>query len=134
MEEATVTGFVGVYHADGGPIGELKYVVGHMLGIAHCALCDITHTWRRKPAWDAMVSRLGVPFELRHLNELDDDIRDALEPHGTPAVLMRTDAGLELVLGPADLEPLGGEVAAFECALAERVPSLASASRASACD
>ncbi len=128
----TVTGFVGVYHADGGPIGELKYVVGHMLGTAHCALCDITHTWRRKPEWDAMVARLGVPFELRHLNELDDDIRIALEPHGTPAVLMRTDRGLELALGPADLEPLGGEVAAFERALVERVPALARA--ASACD
>ena len=33
----------GVYHADGGIIGELAYVWGKIRGTAHCALCDITH-------------------------------------------------------------------------------------------
>ena len=53
---------VGVYHADGGPIGEARYVIGKLLGTAHCALCDITHSpVRRKREWDRMVAELGLP-------------------------------------------------------------------------
>ena len=33
---------MGVYDADGGLLGELAYLTGRILGIAHCALCDIT--------------------------------------------------------------------------------------------
>ena len=29
---ATVTELIGVYHADGGPVGEAKYVLGKILG------------------------------------------------------------------------------------------------------
>ena len=52
---------VGVYDADGGIRGEVSYVVGHLLHRRECALCDITHTWRRKPAWDAMVGTPRCP-------------------------------------------------------------------------
>ena len=38
-----LVGLVAVYHADGGVRGELSYVLGRLLGTAHCALCDITH-------------------------------------------------------------------------------------------
>ena len=42
---------VKAYHADGGPIGEVRYIIGKLLGTAHCALCDITHSpFRRKAA------------------------------------------------------------------------------------
>lgn len=34
---------MGVYDADGGLLGELAYLTGRILGIAHCALCEITH-------------------------------------------------------------------------------------------
>ena len=75
---ATVVGLVGVYHADGGPIGEAKYVLGKLLGTAHCALCDITHSpVRRKPAWDRMVAGLGVDVELLHLNEMSPEVAAA---------------------------------------------------------
>lgn len=116
---ASVQGLVGVYHADGGPMGEAKYVVGKLLGTAHCALCDITHSpVRRKPAWDAMVSRLGVPFELVHLNELGADIAAATAQHGSPSVLARlSDGTVAPVLLAADLDRLGGSVDAFAEAL-----------------
>ena len=53
---------IGVYHADGGPIGEARYVLGRMLGTAHCGLCDITHSpVRRKPEWD----RIGIEHLAR---------------------------------------------------------------------
>ena len=57
-----VVELVGVYNADGGVAGEVRYVVGHLLGRAHCSLCDITHSpVRRKRAWDRMVGRTGCP-------------------------------------------------------------------------
>lgn len=116
---ATVVGLVGVYHADGGPIGEAKYVLGKLLGTAHCALCDITHSpVRRKPAWDRMVAGLGVDVELLHLNEMSPEVAAATGVHGSPLVLGRlSDGTVEPLLLPADLEALDGSVDAFAEAL-----------------
>lgn len=114
--DAEVAALIGVYHADGGPVGEVKYVIGKLLGTAHCALCDITHSpVRRKPAWDAMVGRLGVPVTLLHLNEMPSDVASLVAVHGSPLLLGRTrDGGLVVVLSPDRLEALGGSVDAFE--------------------
>jgi hypothetical protein len=112
-------GLVGVYHADGGPLGEAKYVLGKLMGTAHCALCDITHSpVRRKRAWEGMVASLGVPFELLHLNEMPPEIAAATARHGSPVVLARlSDGDVEAVLLPSELEVLGGSVEAFSAAL-----------------
>lgn len=119
-----IDSLVGVYHADGGPIGEAKYVVGKLLGTAHCALCDITHSpVRRKPAWDRMVAQLGIPFALVHLNEMDADVSAATARHGSPVVLARlSDGTVAPVLLPADLDRLGGSVEAFAAALQNALP------------
>ncbi|MBK6763976.1 MAG: hypothetical protein IPG68_12220 [Micrococcales bacterium] len=117
-----ITELIGVYHADGGLAGEAKYVIGKLLGTAHCALCDITHSpVRRRPAWDAMVVRLGVPFRLVHLNEMSDEVAGAVTRSGSPVVLQRTDAGLSVLLAPDELESLGGAVDAFEQAVRTRL-------------
>jgi len=110
---------IGVYHADGGPSGEVRYVLGKMLGTAHCGLCDITHsTIRRKPEWDRMVARLGVPFDLLHLNEMPTDVAAATAAHGSPVVLARVrDGSLHLALDAAALDANGGSVQAFAAAL-----------------
>ncbi|MCH9719512.1 MAG: hypothetical protein K0U60_06540 [Actinomycetia bacterium] len=115
-----VAELIGIYHADGGLVGEATYVIGHLLGRAHCALCDITHSpFRRKPAWDAMVQRLGVEFRLLHRNEVDSDVQKLLDDHETPLVLARTDSGsLEVLLEPQELE-LSGSVTDFEQRLRE---------------
>lgn len=115
----TVTELIGVYHADGGPIGEAKYIVGKLLGTAHCALCDITHSpIRRKPAWDAMVNALGVPFTLVHLNEMPADVAAAVATTGSPVVLARLAGdGLDVALTPAELDGLGGSIDTFLTAL-----------------
>jgi hypothetical protein len=116
---ATIDGLVGVYHADGGPMGEAKYVIGRILGTAHCALCDITHSpVRRKPEWDRMVAQLGIPFTLLHLNEMDPDIAAAAAQHGSPVVVARlSDGTVAPVLLPAELEGLHGSVGTFALAL-----------------
>jgi len=107
------TEYVGVYHADGGPVGEVRYIVGKFLGTAHCALCDITHTWRRRPEWDEMVARLGVPFRLLHLNELDDELRAAVAEAGSPVVFARVGGVLRVALDADQLETAGGSVERF---------------------
>jgi len=108
---------VGVYDADGGVTGELRYVVGHLLGRAECALCDITHgTVRRKPGWDAMVGGLGVPFTLVHRNERPPEIA-AATGDVLPCVVAVTDTAIVLLLDRDDLAACSGDVATFEAAL-----------------
>lgn len=104
---------VGVYHADGGLIGELRYVIGKARGNAHCALCDITHgTVRRKRAWDVACGGFDIPVRLVHLNERSPAETDACT-QGTPTVLARwRDGTITALLGPEDLE-LNGSVTAF---------------------
>ncbi|WP_137845889.1 hypothetical protein [Microbacterium sp. 2FI] len=128
MTDSAPTGFIGVYHADGGPIGELRYLVGHMLGTTRCGLCDVTHSWRRKPEWDAMVARLGIPFDLVHLNEMDAETAEAVRLSGSPVVFARTEAGLQPVLRADELDRLDGSVAAFERELCDKVPRIRSQS------
>lgn len=79
---------VGVYHAEGTVLGELKYAVGKLFGIAHCSLCDITHTAKgEKPGFASCrcaqcprtpphhrssspcSKALPLPFRTVHLND-----------------------------------------------------------------
>jgi hypothetical protein len=115
----TVTRLIGVYHADGGVLGELRYVAGKLLGTTHCSLCDITHAGlRRRRSWDALVADLGVDVSLLHLNELDTDQEAAVRRSGSPVVLAALDDGtLVEVLDPAELDRLDSSVELFDAAL-----------------
>ena len=107
MTDRMVTRLTGVYHADGGVRGELRYVFGKVLGTAHCALCDITHGHlRRKREWDAFVAGLPVPFDAVHLNERSAEVRAATEGL-SPCVVAHTGDGVEVVLAADDLGPRG---------------------------
>ena len=115
---------VGVYHADGTLLGELRYWVGARIGRAHCALCDITHgTFRAKPEWLEGRDGLGVPFETVHLDERSPDLASATDGR-TPCVVALTSAGWVELLGPDDLEGLHGEVAALFTAIRTRADEL----------
>ena len=119
MAERAIVELVGVYHADGGLVGELRYVVGKVLRTAHCALCDITHSpVRRKKEWDAMVARLGVPVTLLHLDEMPAEVAAAVAGGGTPVLLARlSDGGLVTLLDAAELDRLHGSVPQTEDAI-----------------
>jgi len=111
-----VTRLVGVSRANGGPLGEIVYSLGRLLGRAHCSLCDVTHSPRRRKAvWDQMTASLGVPFDLVHLNHLSADLR-ALVPSraAAPVVLAEVGGRLEVLLTPQDIEPCAGSVVTFE--------------------
>jgi hypothetical protein len=121
-DEASIDRLIGVYDADGGLLGEAAYVWGKLRGTRHCALCDITHSpLRRKPAWDALVARLGLPFELLHLNELPDGVRRVVTDAGAPVVLAAEGTELRVLLGAADLDALDGSVSGFEAAVRTRL-------------
>lgn len=104
---------VGIYNADGGIIGEVAYIVGHLIGTAECALCDITHSpIRRKPEWDQMVSELGVPFTLLHRNELDERTLQAVENITLPVIVgFHEDGEVREVLSVDELRACAGSVA-----------------------
>jgi hypothetical protein len=123
--DSVIVGYTGVYNADGGLIGEARYVIGHLLGTADCALCDITHSpVRRKPEWDRMVARLGTTVDLLHRNELDTRLSDAVRDVTLPVVLgHRADGTIAVVLSAAQLAEIGGSVDGFERALRSRHPS-----------
>jgi hypothetical protein len=111
--------YVGIYHADGTPLGEVRYLIGKIRGTAHCALCDITHGWvREKPEFRACRTSLGIPFRTLHLNELDDELR-IFTAGKTPCVVGRSDAGWEFILRPDELASCGSDVNTFAARLEE---------------
>ncbi len=117
----TFTRLVGVYRADGGLRGELRYLAGHYLHGQTCSLCDITHSpFRRKAAWDAGVAELGIPFDLLHLNELDPDLAAHVGDDAAMVVGERSNGRVTL-LDNDELTALDGDVAGFFAALRSRL-------------
>jgi hypothetical protein len=112
-QAAPVIRLVGVYHADGTLMGELRYWVGARLGSAHCSLCDITHgLFRAKPEWQRERGCLGLTFDTVHLDERDDMLREATGLV-TPCVTAETADGYMTLLGPDELEACHGSVDAM---------------------
>ncbi len=64
---------VGIYDADGGIVGELKYAYGKVRGRAHCALCDITHGYNPlgKTSWKQALAESAVKIKMIHRNHAD---------------------------------------------------------------
>lgn len=79
---------IGVYNADGGFVGEIKYVLGKITRKSHCALCDITHGFSitGKREWKEFVSSYPVVIETKHLNEIDNEIRKYID-NNVPCIL-----------------------------------------------
>lgn len=115
-----VVRYSGIYKADGGLVGEARYIVGHLLRLTECSLCDITHSpLRRKPQWDSFVANLGVPFPVLHRNELDEELTVAIRDRQLPIVLAhRADGSLEVALDADQLAELDGSIERFSHALA----------------
>jgi hypothetical protein len=117
---------LGVYDADGGLFGDVRYIVGHLLGTTECALCDITHApLRRKPEWDDMVAALDIPLEVVHRNQVPFWARAAAEAVPLPVVLARSADGHVIdLLGPTELDACRGSVSTFRDLLGEALDRL----------
>ena len=115
MSARPIERIIGIYDADGGLVGEARYVLGKLLGSAHCALCDVTHSpVRRKASWDRMVRQLGIPVTLLHRNEIPDSLAAITGSHGLPLVIGLAGSRGEVLLTAADLAGVAGSVEAFD--------------------
>ena len=103
----------GIYHADGGILGELSYVWGKIRGTAHCALCDITHKGvSMKKEWREMSDNLDFDIELLHLNEQFPEL-EKFTLGKTPCVVVSHGENLEIVVDADDLEECKKSVNSF---------------------
>ena len=109
----------GVYHANGGLLGELAYVVGKLRGTVHCGLCDITHgsSVRKRHEWRELETSLDAPIELVHLNEQTPALAEVTRGR-TPCVVAEGENGFDFLLGPDQLDSCAGSVECFEERLA----------------
>ena len=104
----------GVYHADGGIVGELRYVFGKLRGTAHCSLCDITHSYvSEKKSMKECRSSSPVPFHLVHLNEQSEGLQ-SITGGVTPCVVVETDDGFQVILQSDELEECEKKVELFQ--------------------
>ena len=118
MDQQKPIRLIGVYNADGGVVGELKYFFGHLIGVAKCELCDITHSpIRRKSSFDQLASELksqyGLDFALKHLNERSEaETKASLAKE--PCVLAEyPDGSLGMFLDRQELRVVDGDVGRF---------------------
>jgi hypothetical protein len=123
---ARVLALTGIYDADGTVLGEVRYVVMHLLGRAECVLCDITHgPLRRKAAFDDLRGRLGIPFETVHRDERSPEVAAASEGRlpCVVALVERADGttGHEVLLDADALRACAGDVARFEPVLRDAI-------------
>ncbi len=99
-----------VYDADGGLVGEARYVVGHLLGRTECALCDITHgPVRRKADFDALVDTLDIPVDVVHRNEQDPAVASVTAGH-LPCVAAQQDGEWSVLLDADAPQACDGDV------------------------
>ena len=110
---------IGIYKADGGIIGEVSYLVGHLLGTKECSLCDITHSPLKKKAEfkefeKRLQEELGIGFRLAHMNERTAaELAASLDQE--PCVLLENaDGSIEFFLDSDELKAASGRVAPFE--------------------
>jgi hypothetical protein len=117
---------IGIYNADGGLLGEATYVVGHLLGLVECSLCDITHSpFRRKPQWDSFVATLPCEFSLLHRNEVTPELEQWMEGRSLPLVVGESlDNEFVLVLDHEGLSSCAGSLESFSLRLNSALENL----------
>ena len=118
MDQQKPIRLIGVYNADGGVVGELKYFFGHLIGIAKCELCDITHSpIRRKASWGRLAGELkteyGLDFALKHLNERSEAETRASQAKEPCVLAEYPDGSLGMFLDRQELRVVEGNVDRF---------------------
>lgn len=110
---------IGVYKAYGGLLGELSYFFGHLVGIKHCSLCDITHSpIKKKAEFKAFEQRLlnerGIATRLVHMNERSEKELAASKGREPCVLLEYEDGSISMFLDYQELKASRGRVGSFE--------------------
>ena len=112
---------VGIYNADGGWKGELRYALGLMSGGEHCSLCDITHGWNPLGRRDWKRACSDAPFNLQviHRDRASHAQRSAA---GTlPAVLAGANDVWRVVVGAGELDRWNGDAEGLIALIESRI-------------
>ena len=117
----TIESIWGVYHADGGLLGELRYVMGVAFRGEHCSLCDITHSvaWE-KGEMKKWRKTSEIPFHLVHLNERPEEVTIATEGK-TPCVVGKSNSGFVMLATDEELTSFNGSVDLLKRHLEEKL-------------
>ncbi len=114
---------IGIYNAKGTIIGELQYFFGKIIGKAHCALCDITHgKLKEKKAFTECKNKLEIPFELLHLDELNDELK-AFIPNA-PCIIGIEEGVAAIIIDANELEECKADVEKFSMILNSKINPL----------
>lgn len=110
---------IGVYNADGGILGELSYVLGHLIGVRSCSLCDISHSpVKMKSAFKQLQRELlakhRISLKMIHRNERNERETRASENREPCMLLEHEDQSISMFLDSAELKTLAGNVESFE--------------------
>ncbi|MEE2901897.1 MAG: hypothetical protein VYC39_06180 [Myxococcota bacterium] len=101
--------FIGVYHANGSLLGEVRYLFTKLVGSGSCSLCDITHSGLSKnKTWSNCEKQLPVPIEFFHLDELTPEL-EALTRNQTPCVVAEDSTQLKIAVSAEQLNHLIGQ-------------------------
>ena len=111
---------IGIYNAKGSVAGEVQYVFGKLLGQTHCALCDITHgSFTEKADFSRSRDALTIPFENRHLDELDSQLESYRD--SAPCVIALSKSVPTLLITTSELEQCHGDVTRFSQLLNSKI-------------
>lgn len=110
---------IGIYKADGGTVGELKYFFGHLIGIASCSLCDISHSPIKKKSSFKDLERLlleeyGILVRMIHLNERSEREKKASAGREPCVLLEYPDQSISMFFDSKDLAALSGSVSSLK--------------------
>ena len=110
---------IGVYNADGGIMGELSYVLGHLIAVRSCSLCDISHSpVKMKSSFKALERELlenhGIAVKMIHRNERNERETKASAGREPCMLLEYPDTSISMFLDSAELKVLAGSVSSFE--------------------
>ena len=117
---------IGVYNADGGIVGEISYVLGHLIGIRSCSLCDISHSPIKKKAAfkeleQQLLSEHGIMVRMIHLNERNERETKASEGREPCMLLEYPDQSISMFLDSTDLKALSGSVKSLKKLITSRL-------------
>ena len=104
---------MGIYDADGGLSGELRYAIGKVLGQRKCALCDITHGWNPfgSRSWKQACEVSDVELDLVHRDEATAEQMAAVT--ALPSIVRHHNGQWSEVLTTAEIAKYAGAPTQF---------------------
>ncbi|MCE2528051.1 MAG: hypothetical protein J4G00_11055 [Actinomycetia bacterium] len=112
---------VGIYNADGGWRGELRYALGLMSGGDHCSLCDITHGWNPlgRRGWTKACSE--APFDIKVIHRDRASLAQKEAASVLPAVVAGASDGWRVLVDAGELDRLAGDADALIALIRSRI-------------